>query len=256
MPSAFYVSNIIMHIVLMTVFLTIFFFTYGSYIERLVTKKQVIYIIDDLLGSEKILLPENLRKDIKKNIELHKKSIDKSKDQIVIKNNEKIRNLSIIISVSILVVGLFIILILTKKLHMQNMTQKIFWGKLLKHNIITLFFIALTELIFLSVFAQNYISVDVNNLKKGFIDKLFHIIQTKSKNTINTDNQNIELIRAIIENNIDNDNIKNIKNINKQGLKNYISNIDKQELKKFIYNNIDNKNLNEFDKIMIKNYIN
>ncbi len=50
------------------------------------------------------------------------------------------------------------------------MSQDTFWKKLIKVNLITLLFIAITEYFFINVVVRKYISIDVNKLKKNTID--------------------------------------------------------------------------------------
>lgn len=176
MISAFYVSNIIMHVIFMTIFLTIFFFTYGSYVERETVKNQVNFVVDDLFDSIKPFLPDESRKKIKSEVATYKENIDVSKDEIVIQHNNKIKKTAMTAVIIFLIIGTFVIYTLMKKLDMQHMSNNAFIKKLLKHNFIVIIFIALTEYIFLSVFSKNYISIDLNVLKKNVMNKLADLI--------------------------------------------------------------------------------
>ena len=82
MVKAFTISNIIMHIIIIGIFIGIFFFTYGAYLEKKILKNQIKYMIDDSLDNLVLLYP-NLSKSIntmqKNNIlEPLQKTIDKA----------------------------------------------------------------------------------------------------------------------------------------------------------------------------------
>ena len=54
-----------------------------------------------------------------------------------------------------------------------------FFKKLIEHNLIILIFIALTELIFAFFFAKNYMSLDMNKLRKTIFISLDKIKKTE-----------------------------------------------------------------------------
>lgn len=85
MLKAFEVSNIIMHIILISLFITVFFFTYGAYLEKQVLKRQLEYMIDDSLDNLILVFP-----DATKNI---KASAD-STSSISAENRENINRLT------------------------------------------------------------------------------------------------------------------------------------------------------------------
>ena len=58
MVKAFDLGNIIMHVMFISAFLGIYFFTFGSYLERIVLQSQIDYLVDDLLGTTKIIAPD------------------------------------------------------------------------------------------------------------------------------------------------------------------------------------------------------
>ena len=134
MITAFQISNIIMHIILISVFLGVFFFTYGTYLEKQIFKSQIEYLIDDSFGSLKVLLPENINEFLKQNFSNYNVVPDKSEDEKVKKNNMNvIKKATIAIGVGF-IIGIIIITIVTKTMNMENMSQSQFWGKLIKYN--------------------------------------------------------------------------------------------------------------------------
>lgn len=85
MLKAFEVSNIVMHIILISLFIIVFFFTYGVYLEKQVLKRQLEYMIDDSLDNLILVFP-----DATKNI---KASLD-STQTILAETNENINRLT------------------------------------------------------------------------------------------------------------------------------------------------------------------
>ena len=55
------------------------------------------------------------------------------------------------------------------------MTNRQFYTKLIKYNLIIIIFIGLTEYIFAAGFAKNYISIDMNYIKKNIVDNLIKL---------------------------------------------------------------------------------
>ncbi len=179
MITAFHVSNIIMHIILISVFIGIFFFTYGAYLERTIIKMQVEYLINDLIGSIKVFLPKSDQvKEQIKNINI---DVDESEDQKV-RNNNKLTKIKAFIGIFILVtIGIFIILAVSRLMNREKMTHKQFWLKLLKYNIIAIFFIGITEFVFASFYVKKYMSINTNKLKKSVIDNIITHLDDQDK---------------------------------------------------------------------------
>ncbi len=172
--SAFTVSNIIMHIILISIFIGIFFFTYGATVERDVIKSQVDYFVDDLLGVFKPFtskLPDNVKEQIKS----FNPTLDNSEDIKAAKQNDETKKKAAMGIIALLVVGLLIITIVMKRLDRQGMSKGKIWSKLLKQNLVIIIFVALTEFICINMFGRKYMSVDTNRIKKEVIDHLIDI---------------------------------------------------------------------------------
>jgi hypothetical protein len=180
MITAFNVSNIILHIVLISVFIGIFFFTYGAYLEKEIIKIQIEYLINDLIGSVKVFLPKSEK--INKHIRDFDIKIDESQDQKVRKSNNSIKIKAFIAIFILVIFGLLIILAISKVMNRQNMTQKQFWLKLFKYNIVAIIFIGLTEFIFASFFVKKYMAINTNKLKKSVIDNVINYFEKEDNN--------------------------------------------------------------------------
>lgn len=248
MVKAFDLGNIVMHVMFISAFLGIYFFTYGSYLERIVLQSQIDYLVDDLLGTTKIIAPDivndlkntvngldtsnsakstKILNELSNNIEykLNNMNIpDNDKDLLKTKINEikqskdvshadKINNIiktiqnmpnkinidDINVSVNTeadnaveqqnklvmnkafkfifigFIVGFILIYVIGKKFDREGLSMQQFFMKLVKRNLLVLCFIAFTEFTFAYFFAKNYMSINVNALKKSVIDSLIKI---------------------------------------------------------------------------------
>lgn len=170
-----YVKNtfdIIFQVTLIAIFLTVFFFTYVSNVEKEEFQKQLDLIVDDLLSDQDIrsIIPQNLSQTQKDNLAIvisgsleaaKTKSTINEQNAIndVIKNNSKVKSSTYkkILYVLIIIVILCIIVLLLGYC-LPLMYQ-------IKEAIIVVFFVALTELVFLEIVAKNYISANPNKIK-------------------------------------------------------------------------------------------
>ena len=160
-------STILLTVVFIGTFLSIFFFTYASKIEEQIVIKQMDYITNELLDNFDIVVTDDLRKNIK--IQLEKvKSIDlQSEDNEASENNKKIFSNTIKIIVPILL----IVLLLTFGL---SFVYNFSFKDILKQSIFILLVIAITEILFLNIFAKHYISADLNFVKYKIVSDLEH----------------------------------------------------------------------------------
>ena len=214
MITAFDVSNIIMHIVLISIFIGIFFFTYGAYLEKEIIKTQVEYLIDDLTGSIKVFLPD-ISNDIKQKIKDFDIKVSEEDDiKVRNKNNETKKKAFMMIAV-LAVVGVILIFAVLKIMKKQNMSNTKFWKTLLKHNAVVLVFIALTYFTFATFFAKKYLSINTNQIKKSTIDNIFKHLEDNNFKDIKLENnklENINLKDIKLENiNLKDINLKDIK---------------------------------------------
>ena len=121
------IANIILHVTLISTFIGIFFFTYGSYIEENIVKKQVNFLIED--NKEFVLLIPN---DIKQKIvdKINNIKLDLAEDdRKAAEQNKKL----LIKASKILAIGLIVgIAIVWKMSQMYNFN----FMHLLKENLI------------------------------------------------------------------------------------------------------------------------
>ena len=147
-------SGILMMAILAGTFLTIFFFTYVSSVEKQIAENQIIYLANNFSDSIK-LLPTEFQNTIKTEIQNTKlPDFTSAINSIEQTNNAIIKKTCLLVGI-ILVLIMIAVYILSRK------------------NLIILIFIGLTEFVFLNVVPKNYISLDPNFVKFYAINKLY-----------------------------------------------------------------------------------
>ena len=178
--KAFDVCNILLHIMLISTFLGSYFFTFGAYLEREVLKDQLNYLVDTTLQPMKILVP-GISTDIKNKMKSYNFKIDESSDIKTEQQNKKTVDKAIKLITFFFIIGLIVIVIISRTLDREGMSYNDFFKKLITRNLIILIFIAATEFIFAFFFVKNYMSLDTNKLKKQIFISLDNIKNKKVK---------------------------------------------------------------------------
>tara|TARA_E500000178_G_C16976351_1_gene733535 strand:- start:1140 stop:1661 length:522 start_codon:yes stop_codon:yes gene_type:complete len=165
--------NIIIHIAIMAIFLTLFYFTVAVHFEKKIVKKQVDFIIDDVIGNTFKPLSTSRREYINTQIKqaINKNDLSKLDGDTVNNNNKIIKNAAIYMSILFGILLLIIILLILYFKHWKNKeTLKYF----LYSGLYTLLFIFIMELLFLFLIAQNYLSADPIKIKSTILKNLFN----------------------------------------------------------------------------------
>lgn len=178
--KAFDICNILLHIMLISAFLGSYFFTFGAYLEREVLKDQLNYLVDTTLQPMKILVP-GISTDIKNKMKSYNFKIDESSDIKTEQQNKKTVDKAIKLITFFFIIGLIVIVILSRTLDREGISYNEFFKKLITRNLIILIFIAATEFIFAFFFVKNYMSLDTNKLKKQIFLSLDNIKNKKVK---------------------------------------------------------------------------
>lgn len=162
-------ASIILQIIITATFIIIFFFTYGSYLEKKVLNEQMDYIVSDLVGNIKTLSPEvasalkiSLASVPKPNLEMA--------DKIAAENNNILTRNTLILIGIVLLFGIVIVYAMSK--HFDFPLKEI-----IIENIVAILAIGLTYFLFSTFFIGYYKSADPNFVKK----KILLALQTKSK---------------------------------------------------------------------------
>jgi hypothetical protein len=161
------ITSIIINVLFVASFLSIFFFSYVVKIEEEIVIDQVDYLVKDLTSGLK-LLPDEALIPIKNRIKSIQKPNMDDLDKKVDDANKAIYKQAIMIVSITLGVGLICAFIASKKWNFSMID-------LIKENLIILLFIGLTEFIFLNVFGKNFISADPNSVKLALLNKLTSI---------------------------------------------------------------------------------
>jgi hypothetical protein len=163
-------SNIIIHVGLMALFLTIFFFTIAQYFEKQIIEKQIDFVIDDFVGDTFKALPNDTKETIKTEIDsiFDKEDFNKL-DNDVKKKNSEIRTKAWSF-VGILVGVILFVIIIIGFIFKWNYYYINF---LFKSSLYSLLFVAITETSFMFLIAQNYLSADPSKIKLNILETFF-----------------------------------------------------------------------------------
>jgi hypothetical protein len=158
------ITSIIINVLFVASFLSIFFFTYAVKIEEEIVIDQVDYLVKDFTSGLK-LLPDETLIPIRNRIKSFEKPNMDVLDKKVEDSNKAIFKQAIMIVSITLAVGLIGAFIASRKWNFSMFD-------LIKENLIILLFVGLTEFIFLNVFGKNFISADPNSVKLALLNKL------------------------------------------------------------------------------------
>lgn len=166
-----FIVNIIVHVSVMTIFLTIFFFTVASRQEKNITEKQINFLLNDSIKNDVSALPENIKTKLKKKVDA---SLDKNKDSLA-KQDQEVANKNQ--ELTEYMTNLIFILLASTAFFVFIAYYYFKWDISKLHYIlistgITLVFVALTETIFLFLIPSNYLAIDPNKVKYKIINKI------------------------------------------------------------------------------------
>jgi hypothetical protein len=172
--SPFTLANILLHVMLLSSFVAIFFFVYGAQIEKKIVKNQTNNIVDSFTGDvQNFIAPEVLRK-IQPYVNQYLQVPDMTlEDQAAAaKNQALMKKTATILGIVSGICILFILIAYFWAKKANQGVQAFSMITLLKDNFWSLFFVAITEFFFLTVIAQNYRSADPSVIKLQIIDTL------------------------------------------------------------------------------------
>jgi len=166
-----FIVNIIVHVSVMTIFLTVFFFTIASRQEKTITESQINFLLNDSIRSEVSALPEPVKAKLKKQID---ESLDKNKDELakqdaeVTQKNQELTDFMTNIIFIILIITALIIFVAYSYFNWGWTELKYIFGT----AGLTIIFVALTESLFLFMIPSNYLAIDPNKVKYKIINKI------------------------------------------------------------------------------------
>jgi len=170
-----FVINVLIQVLCIFAFLTIFFFTYAKNIEGEVVQNQVNFLLDDLSGIHLGSLPENVKAMFKNqlnNLEINTPENENIGKQIEDSNN-KIESMSYktLAIASAIVIGIVIIsFILSKK--GVNYFKNLDLSKIFKETFVILIAVGLTEFVFLTYLGSKHVAIDPHLLKAHLLNNI------------------------------------------------------------------------------------
>lgn len=156
---------ILVNVAFSATFLTIFFFTYASKVEKEVVMNNMSYLTTDLLRDVMMLVPENKEDKVIAAITSIKTPDMSAEDNETEKNNKKIFTKA----VTAVSIGLFVVLIVTYNMSRKNNFN---YSEVIYFCLATVCVIALVEFLFLRLFASKYLAADANFVKYTILDTL------------------------------------------------------------------------------------
>lgn len=171
MSFSIFCTNIFIHVGVMALFITIFFFTIAQYFEKKIVEKQIDFVIDDFVGSILKPISKETKEVIKEKInkEFEKQDFSKSDDAVKKQNNEIMKKAWTFVGILIAIIVVIVII-----LGFIYKWEGYYWKFLFNSSIFGLLFVALTEFIFMFLIAQNYLSADPNKIKLSIIQTLIN----------------------------------------------------------------------------------
>jgi hypothetical protein len=152
-------AYIVLGVILIATFISIFFFTYVSKVEGDVIKSQMTNIVNNLSDGSQLLLTPDQQASIGTLIQDNLNIPDMStQDSKVRDNNNALKKKAVKIFSMIILSG-FVILIYLWHTHKLNMSE------IFKYSIIILLLVGLTEYLFVSQISRNYMIVDPNYVR-------------------------------------------------------------------------------------------
>ena len=174
-------SNILLHVILLSSFVAVFFFVYGSKIEQQVVQSQTNAVVDNLMQDVRnVTTPAQMQ--ILSSVlgpNLEAPDMQQADLEAAAKNKQLVQQTIKVLGI-LCGVSLALILLLWSYGKWVNKSMYFSGWKLLKENMVTLLFVAITEFFFVTFFAANYKSADPNHIKKQVVDTLIQYAQTST----------------------------------------------------------------------------
>lgn len=161
-----------MMVALYSVFVGIFFFTYGAFIEHKVLENQIENIVDSLTRDVLPFVSDDIKKDLNTQLDSQKQIIltkMSSADQDAKTNNQKVKNTAFEMLAGIFIVGMGIS-VATASMYSGGSNKALV--ALLKKNALLLVFVIIVEFLFFTLVTKNYLSIDPNSVKQKIVQTL------------------------------------------------------------------------------------
>lgn len=167
MDFALLSTEITLHIIVIVVFYTIYFFLISNVLEKKIIKNQIKKSINDIFN--KIELKDLEKKALITKLNTKSQNL-KNEDSIVEKSNNDLKNKLFMILGSVLATALIILFIIGFNKKWNFKMIHIF----INSSLITLFFILITEVSFMLLISNNYMKTDPNEIKKKILTNIYN----------------------------------------------------------------------------------
>jgi hypothetical protein len=172
---SYQIANILLHVIFITSFLVVFFFTYTSKVEGQIVELQSKNIVKDIVGDVKLLLPDDIIEEVNTDLLPYVNAPDmKEEDEKVKEVNNALFSVVLKFIIATFAIGMLVVFIISR-----YSKESFGFGEIMMHNIIILFFVALTEYVFLDYFVKNYVTIDSNYIKYVIFKTLNDRLYTK-----------------------------------------------------------------------------
>ena len=176
MFTPFKIANIILHVVIISIFIIVLFFTYGLKLEEVILEHQLHYVFSKVGRIAKAVDPSFSLKD---NEQLNKIKITDDPEDIkkIDKHNNELKKISAIVLGIMILITVVAIIFIGKRYNIidDNGKQLDFKNYLLelgKLNLITLIFVGLTYFGFITFVGYKYIYIDDNLIVRRVVNKM------------------------------------------------------------------------------------
>ena len=154
-------AHIVLNITIISTFIGVLFFTYGKTVEKQIVQDQSEYIAKTIANDIKIFIPNELKIKLKEQLKVPDMS---KEDAAVEKSNSELQKKAMI------VLGVLFLIGITTTLVICIIGDLNF--RVLLESIVILFFVALTEILFLNLVARNYKIADPNFVKRQLLESI------------------------------------------------------------------------------------
>ena len=159
------IALILLNISFVATFLTIFFFTYASHVEKNIVETQMEYITYNFLDNISLFIPNSYKKYISEALSNLKIPDMSFQDNQIKEKNDKIMYGAFKAVLAILLGSVFITVILS---NIYDFSYK----DIFVQALLTIVIVGTIEYIFLTHFGSKFISADINFVKYKIIDTL------------------------------------------------------------------------------------
>lgn len=165
------IADILIHVCVMALFLTTFFFTIAAYQEGQIVEKQINFILDDFIGGTFEGLNKSDKDYIKNDIN---EKLDKAHENLKDEDERVKKQNDATVKKALTFVGILagIIIVIVTFLGFYFKWEPFYIRYLFFSSLTSLVFVAIAETSFLFLIAKGYYSVDPNKIKQKIINDL------------------------------------------------------------------------------------